>query len=119
MLYTISEGKISLRGNDMIETLITKEIAKKKIIATHGKIFSCIFIKKDKTIRKMKCRLHVKKHLIHGGTVASTTAHIEKYVTVFEMCGEATPVYRNINVDTMLTLTIEGEKFVIGKELTI
>jgi hypothetical protein len=102
----------------MIETMITPEIASKKIYATKGRMFSCIFIKKDKTIRKMICRLHVKKYLKHGGKVASTTAHIKKYITVFEMCGEAEPVYKNINVETMITLHIEGEKFIIAHEAT-
>jgi len=102
----------------MTETLITKEVAKAKIIGTGGRIFSCVFIKKDKTIRKMKCRLNVRKHLVHKDGRPSTTAHIFKYVTVFEMRGEDAPVYRNINIETMMTLKIDGEKFVIAHEST-
>ena len=101
----------------MTETMITIDEARERIYATAGAIFSCVFIKKDKSIRKMRCRLHVKKHLKHGGAVASTTAHMPKYVTVFEMRGEDAPVYRNINVETMLTLKIEGEKFIVAHEV--
>jgi hypothetical protein len=101
-----------------MQTIITRNQAKQLIAKSAGSIFSTQFIKKDKTIRDMTCRLHVKKHLKHGGKVASTTAHIEKYVTVFEMNGQAKPNYKNINLDTMLTLTIDGKVYVIAHQAT-
>ena len=62
-----------------------------------GKIFSVTFTKKDGTLRDMIARSGVKKHLKTDGT-PSTTSHIPKYFTVFDMQKEA---YRNINVETI------------------
>ena len=63
-----------------------------------GGIFTATFIKKDGTIRKMVCRFGVKKHLKGG---ASTTAHIDNLMCVFDMEKNA---YRCINTDTLLSL---------------
>lgn len=62
-----------------------------------NKIFSVTFTKKDGSQRKMIARSGVKKHLKTGGT-ASTTSHIPKYFTVFDMKIQQ---YRNINVETI------------------
>ena len=94
--------------------LITEKQAKEMIYATGGKIFGVTFVKKDKSLREMQCRLHVKKHLVHKDDPRpSTTAHIDKYITVFEMCGEDAPKYRNINLETMINLNINGQKHLI------
>ena len=53
------------------------------------------FLKKDGTIRKMNCRMGVKKHLKGG----ESTLDASKYVTVFDMTkGE----YRAINRETII-----------------
>lgn len=99
--------------------IISENDAKAMILNTRGKIFSTTFFKKDNSIREMNCRLHVKKHLVHkDAPIPSTTAHIPKYITVFEMCGEDAPKYRNINVETMITLTVSGEVFSVAHEAT-
>jgi len=98
------------KGENM-ETIINENKAKEIIMATGGSIFSVQFVKKDGTIRDMTCRLHVKKYLKTGKP--STTAHIPKYITVFEMKGEAGPVYRNINIKTLLTMKAGGTQYCV------
>ena len=94
--------------------LITEAKAKELIYDTKGAIFGVKFIKKDQSLREMTCRLHVKKHLVHKENPRpSTTAHIDKYITVFEMCGEAAPKYRNINLETMVVLNVDGKSYQI------
>ena len=61
-----------------------------------GLIFSVTFTKKDGTQRDMVARSGVKKHLKGDGP--STTAHIPKYFTVFDMQKAA---YRTINIETI------------------
>jgi hypothetical protein len=99
-----------------MEKIITTEQAKEIIAQTKGAIFSTQFIKKDRTIRNMVCRLNVKKYLKGG---KNNCAGYPQYVTVFEMKGEAAPIYRNINIDTMLTLKVGGNAYVIGHEVKI
>lgn len=99
--------------------IISESEARAKILETKGKIFNVMFIKKDKSIREMNARLHVKKHLVHKENPRpSTTAHIPKYITVFEMCGEDKPKYRNINIETFITLTINGVTYSVAHEVT-
>ena len=87
---------------------ITRDEAKQLIFETNGRIFSATFIKKDGSERKMQCRLNVQKHLKGG---VSTTSHIPNLITVFEMVmGEDKPRFRNINVDTLLTLKVNGDE---------
>lgn len=62
----------------------------KAVLKSSGnKFFYVRFVKKDKSIREMQARLHVKKDQVHGGTRPSTTAHIGKYLTVFDVQHEA------------------------------
>jgi hypothetical protein len=103
------------KGENM-ETIINENKAKEIIVGTGGSIFSVQFIKKDGSIRDMTCRLHVKKYLKTGKP--STTAHIPKYITVFEMKGEAAPVYRNINVETLLTLKANNVQYCVAHQAT-
>jgi hypothetical protein len=49
---------------------------------TKGKIFKVQFIKKNGDLRDMVCRLNVKKGVKGKG---SSTAHIERLMTVFDM----------------------------------
>lgn len=66
---------------------------------TKGKIFTVVFRKKDGTMREMNARLGVTKHLRSETPKASTTSHIDKYVTVYDMKSEG---YRNINLETLV-----------------
>ncbi len=96
-----------------METIINENQAKELIAKTGGSIFSTQFIKKDNTIRDMTCRLNVKKYLKGG---KNTCSEYPQYVTVFEMKGEAKPCYRNINIETMLTLKIAGQVYVVAHQ---
>lgn len=64
-----------------------------------GKIFNVKFIKKNGDLRDMTARMGVKKHHINTPSVPSTTAHIPKYLTVFDMKIQQ---YRNVNVDAII-----------------
>lgn len=68
-----------------------------------NKIFSAEFIKKDGSLRKMVCRLGVKKHL-KGGELGYD-AEALNYLTVFDIQSEE---YRTINVNTLKRITIDG-----------
>ena len=72
------------------------------IKSTHGKIFSCEFIKKDGSIRKMVARLGVAKNLKGGRNGASVKNSL---VTVYDMAANA---YRMINLETLRTLKVCG-----------
>lgn len=77
---------------------------------TNGKIFTVTFRKKDGSLREMNARMGVQKHLRSDGKVASTTSHISKYATVYDMKAKG---YRNINLETL-------EKFKCGdKEVVL
>lgn len=77
------------------------------IRSTEGKIFSVEFTKKDKTVRKMNCRLDVKKHL-KGGT--STTAHKPNLIIVYDVQNDG---YRCINLDTLTKFKFAGKEYEI------
>jgi hypothetical protein len=68
-----------------------------------NKIFSVEFTKKDGSLRKMVCRLGVKKHL-KGGELGYD-AEAMNYLTVFDLQSEE---YRTINVNTLKSITFEG-----------
>lgn len=89
-------------------TEITKEIAREKILNAGNDIFSVTFIKKDGSVRDMTCRLGVKKHLKGG---KSTTAHIDHLITVFQMVSGISKGYRNVNIDTLSRVKINGETY--------
>jgi len=82
--------------------IIEKEAGK------NGKIFTASFIKKDGTKRVMTCRLGVKKHLV--GTGPSTTAHIDKYMTVYDVnVPDPKRAYRNLNLETVYSIKGAGQ----------
>jgi len=70
--------------------------------STHGKIFSCEFIKKDGSLRKMVARLGVRKNLKGGSNGASAKNSL---ITVFDM---AVGAYRMINLSTLRALKVSG-----------
>ncbi len=71
-----------------------------------SKIFSVEFTKKDGSLRKMVCRLGVKKYL-KGGELGYD-AEALNYLTVFDLQSEE---YRTINVNTLKSITFEGIKY--------
>ena len=73
-----------------------------------GKIFSCVFIKKDGSIRTMNCRLGVKKYIKGTGKPISNTSN--SYVTVFDLAIDS---YRVINVDTITNISIGGDEYYV------
>jgi hypothetical protein len=73
-----------------------------------NKIFSVEFVKKDGSLRKMVCRLGVKKHL-KGGELGYD-AEALNYLTVFDLQSEE---YRTINVNTLKSITFEGVTYEI------
>ena len=77
------------------------------IKSTHGKIFSCEFIKKDGSLRKMVARLGVVKNLKGGVNGASNKNSL---VTVFDMVAGG---YRMINLSTLTTLRAGGVAYEI------
>lgn len=84
---------------------LSKYKAEEVIKATKGKIFSCTFIKKDGTIRKMIARIGVHKNLVGGKNGASERNSL---VTVFDMLNGG---YRMINLETLLTLKVSGSDY--------
>ena len=76
----------------------TEEIIK----TTNGKIFSCEFIKKDGSLRKMIARVGVSKNLKGGNNGARDKNAL---VTVFDM---VTGAYRMINLETLTALKVAG-----------
>lgn len=81
-----------------------------------GQIFSCEFIKKDGTLRKMVCRTGVKKYL-QGGSLAYDP--IERgLVPVYEVSPKDSSIpkddlYRMISLNTMQKLSINGREYQI------
>lgn len=71
------------------------------IESSNGKIFTVVFVKKDKTIRKMVARLGVKKHLKGG----ECTLDRAQYIIAYDMENGG---YRAINRDTIVSLTYQG-----------
>jgi len=90
--------------------LISAPEAVNEIRKSQGGFFSVVFIKKNGDERKMTCRLGVKKHL-RGSGKPSTTFHIPKYITVFDVNSKG---YRNINVKTIQGLRIKGHSYMVA-----
>lgn len=92
----------------MTTTISNQARALKTLIAqSEGKIFSVEFIKKDGTLRKMRARLGVTAPLKGG---ENSVAHLPNYTTAFDMDKEN---YRNINLDTIQQLSVNGLKIKI------
>lgn len=90
--------------------IIDNNEAYHKCINTSGKIFSCIFIKKNGATRKMVCRLGVKKHL-KGGTLNYTPAEYN-LLSVYDMEQEG---YRMINFNTIVAIKVSGKVYIISE----
>tara|TARA_R110002074_G_scaffold402332_1_gene607507 strand:+ start:14955 stop:15476 length:522 start_codon:yes stop_codon:yes gene_type:complete len=80
-----------------------------KKLVSDGKIFHVEFIKRSTgELRKMRCRIGVKKHLKGGGKAYSTKA--KQLLTVFDMEANG---YRSIPVEGIRTLQVGGQRFSI------
>ena len=73
---------------------------------SEGKIFSAIFLKKDGTVRRMRCRLSVKKGVTGKGMAYNPIKR--GLLPVFDMDKNA---FRMININTLTSLKVNGEKY--------
>ena len=76
------------------------------ILSSKGKIFSCLFLKKDGSIRAMNCRLGVTAHV--KGTGKPIHDPSNSYLTVYDMVKKG---YRAINLDTLSILELGGSMY--------
>lgn len=78
-----------------------------------GKFATIEWIVKSGKTSKMNCRSGVTKHLKGGkkcsnGT-SNTVSHLEQYKTVYKVNAGDKNGYRNLNLDTVITLKCEGK----------
>jgi len=71
-----------------------------------NKIFSAVFTKKNGDLRKILCRLGVKKHL-KGGEKKYDTESLN-YLTVYSLDSKG---YRTINLNTIKQLKANGKVY--------
>lgn len=88
--------------------IIDKKQAIKLISKSNGKIFSVKFLKKDNSLRQMTCRLGVKKHL-KGGELSFNPKEYD-LIPVFDLGKNS---YRMINLESLLELNIENQKYIV------
>lgn len=72
-----------------------------------GKIFTVTFIKRDGTIRKMNCRLGVKKDLSNNPNKRPQNYNPDEHslLSVYDMKAKG---YRSIRLNTVIRLKIDG-----------
>ena len=90
--------------------LISKEQAKDIIYNHKGKIFGATFVKKDGSIRNMNCRTGVAKYL-KGGMKLYSYGNL---ICVYDLNKKG---YRTININTLKSLRIKGNKYNISNHL--
>ena len=73
---------------------------------TKDLIFYVVFLKKSGEVRRMKCRLGVKKHL-KGGRLSYDPAERNNLI-VFDMQKIG---YRTINLDTLMSINMKGVEY--------
>ena len=88
---------------------ITTDKAKELIRETNGQIFSSTFIKKDNSIRTLTARIG-KKYKSKTGREAPYKASNYNLLPVYDMKIKA---FRMLNINTLLTLTINKNKYKI------
>jgi hypothetical protein len=77
-----------------------------KLIKTKGKIFTAFFFKKDNSLRKMNCRLGVKKYL-KGGELKYKPLD-KMLLGVFEMSSKS---YKMINLNTLTKIVVDKTEY--------
>jgi len=92
---------------------INKTKAKELIKDSKGLIFSTTFIKKDNTIRILTGRLQVTKHLKENAKKQPYNPSKYNLQPVYDLKAKG---YRMINFNTLLTLTINKEKYLIQEQ---
>ena len=92
---------------------INRTKAKELIKESKGKIFNASFIKKDNTVRTLTGRLQVTKHLKENAKPRPYNPSKYNLVCVYDMKAEG---YRMINFNTLLTLSINKEKYLIEQQ---
>jgi hypothetical protein len=94
-----------------MKTITTTEAANIILSRNRRTLFAVTFIKKDGTERRMVARLgcHNRKKTDRS----SNTAHIPKYITVFDMHADD---FRNINLLTLTRLRSRGVEYIIARE---
>lgn len=78
---------------------INSEVAREFFKTNYGKEIKVEFIKKDGSLRIMKCKQGVPSKT----GKPSTTSHIAKYVTVFDIEKNE---FRNINLETVTSIEL-------------
>ena len=89
---------------------INTDKAKELIRETNGQIFSSTFIKKDGTHRLMNARLKVTKGLKEDAKPRPYKPSKYNLICVYDMAKQG---YRMLNFNTLLTLTINKNKYKI------
>ena len=77
---------------------MNNNLLKSMIKNTNGKFFTCFFVKKDGTLRKMTARVGVKKGLVNNGFIREEK---ENLVCVYDMVAHD---FRFINLSTLKSL---------------
>ena len=75
---------------------------------TQGRIFSVYFQKRDGTMREMRCRRGVKKHLRGGSLQYDPQDH--NLLPVFDMIARE---YRMVNLGTLVSFNVGSETFIV------
>lgn len=89
---------------------INKNKAKELIKESKGLIFSTTFIKKDNTIRILTGRLQVTKHLKENAKKQPYDPNKYNLQPVYDLKAKG---YRMLNLNTLLTLSINNNKYII------
>ena len=90
---------------------INRTKAKELIKDSKGKIFSTTFIKKDNTIRTLTSRTG--KRYTPTGKKAPYKAENYNLIALYDMRKKA---FRMLNLNTLITLSINKEKYLIEQE---
>jgi len=80
-----------------------------RTLTKRGQIFGVQFYKKDGSARTMTCRLGVSKGVTGEGKRWDRADH-PNLITVFDMAKDA---FRNVNLDTVQSVTAKGQKFFV------
>ena len=91
---------------------INKTTAKELIKQSKGKIFAATFIKKDNTIRTLTSRTG-KQYKSKTGKKAPYKPKDYNLIPLYDMKKKA---FRMLNFNTLLTLSINKEKYLIEQE---
>ena len=92
---------------------ISTDKAKELIKQSKGLIFSTSFIKKDKTVRILTGRLQVTKYLKENAKKQPYDPSKYNLQRVYDLKAKG---YRMLNFNTLLSLSINKEKYLIQQE---